>query len=165
LHHVLAQLRLTRQHFGGRIPIGPFLLAMDGRKPGPDETFRADAHAIANGLSAALDEVEKMVARIDNDRARALACGEGDNRAGEGGIGPSWHFRRHGVNAGIGRPACKGGKRQQHGAYHTLRGPHSSAAQFTEPYPHRGILNQKRRNEHPLVSVGTEPAHKGHVAF
>ena len=29
LHHVLAQLRLARQHFRGRIPIGPFLLAID----------------------------------------------------------------------------------------------------------------------------------------
>src|SRR6202035_306644 len=47
LHHVLAQLRLACQHFRGRIPIGPLLLTVDGRKPGPDEAFRPDAYAIA----------------------------------------------------------------------------------------------------------------------
>jgi hypothetical protein len=49
LHHVLAQLRLARQHFRGRIPIGPFLLAMDRCTPGPDKALRADAHTVANG--------------------------------------------------------------------------------------------------------------------
>ena len=60
---------------------------MDGRKPGPDETFRADPHAIANGLPVALDEVEKMTAGIDDDRSWPLARGIGDNRACESGIG------------------------------------------------------------------------------
>jgi SpoVK/Ycf46/Vps4 family AAA+-type ATPase len=62
LHHVLAQLRLARQHFRGRIPIGPFLLAMDCRTPGPDKAIRTDAHAIANGLSGVVDAVERFIA-------------------------------------------------------------------------------------------------------
>ena len=124
LHHVLAQLRLACQHFRGRIPIGPLLLAVDGRKPGPDEAFRPDAHAIANGLPGAVDKVEKMTARIDDDRSRPLARRVGDDLAGEGGIGPSRFFRRHSVNAGIGRPACAGGKSEQHCACHTPYDPH-----------------------------------------
>ena len=64
LHHVLAQLRLARQHFGGRIPIGPFLLAMHCRTPGPDKALRADAHAIANGLSGVVDEVTGSIATM-----------------------------------------------------------------------------------------------------
>jgi hypothetical protein len=124
---------------------------MDGRKPGPDEAFRADSDAVANGLSAALDEVEKMTAGIDDDRARPLARGEGDDLAGEGGIGPPRLFRRHGVNAGIGRPACEGGKNQQHCAGHALHDPHSPMWQPTQPLLHKDILNQKRSGEHPLV--------------
>ena len=60
--------------FRGRIPIGPFLLATHCRAPGPDKAFRADAHAIANGLSGVVDDVKKMTTRIDDDRSRPLVC-------------------------------------------------------------------------------------------
>src|SRR5262249_37021996 len=142
LHHVLAQLRLAHQHFGGRIPIGPFLLAMDGRKPGPDETFRADPHAVANGLPTALDKAEKMTARINDDRARPFARRVGDDLAREGGIGAPRLFRWHSVNAGAGRPAYAGGKNQQHSARYTPHDPHLPARKTPEPEFHKNILNQ-----------------------
>src|ERR1700731_4620290 len=51
--------------------------------------LRADAHAIANGLSGVVDDVKKMTIRIDDDRSRPLVCRVGDDLAGEGGIRPS----------------------------------------------------------------------------
>ena len=107
LHHVLAQLRLARQHFRRRIPIGPFLLAMDCRAPGPDKAFRADAHAKANGLSGVMDDVEKMTTRIDDDRSRRLVRRIGDDLSGESGIRPSLLLPRR-KNIGIGPPAYAG---------------------------------------------------------
>ena len=62
---------------------------MDCRTPGPDKAFSADAHAIANGLSGVVDEVEKMTGRIDDDRSRPLVRRIGDDLAGEGRIRPS----------------------------------------------------------------------------
>ena len=87
---------------------------MDCRTPGPDKAFRADAHAIANGLSGVVDEVEKMTGRIDDERSRPLVRRVGDDLAGEGGIRPSLLFPRRRKNAGAGRPAYAGGKYQQH---------------------------------------------------
>ena len=81
---------------------------MDGRTPGPDKAFRADAHAIANGLSGVVDEIEKMIGGIDDHRSRPLVRRVGDDLAGEGEIRPSRLFPRHRKNAGIGRPAYAG---------------------------------------------------------
>ena len=89
---------------------------MDCRTPGPDEAFRADAHAIANGLSAVVNDVEKMTARIDDDRSRALVRRVGDDLAGERGIRPSLLLPRRRKNIGIGCPAYAGGKYQQYSA-------------------------------------------------
>jgi hypothetical protein len=115
---------------------------MDCRTPGPDKAFRADAHAIANGLSGVVDEVKKMTGRIDDDRSRPLVRRVGDDLAGEGGIGPSLLFPRHCKNAGIGRPAYAGGKSQEHRANHTPHDPHLPARKTPEPDFHKGILNQ-----------------------
>src|SRR5215831_5598924 len=140
LHHVLAQLRLARQHFGGRIAIGPFLLAMDCRTPGPDKAFRADAHAVANGLPGVVDEVEKMTARIDDDRPRTLVRRVGDDLAGEGGIRPSRLFPRHPKNTGTGCPAYASCHSEQHGACRSLYDPHLPAGQSREPDLHKEIF-------------------------
>ena len=145
LHHVLAQLWLARQHFRRRIPIGPFLLAMDCRTPRPDKAFRADPNAIADGLSGVVDQVEKMTARIDDDRSRPLVRRVGDDLAGEGGIGPSRLFPQ---------PLSK----HRHWSSHLRRlslpavrrlpfphDPRLPARQSREPEPdlHKDILNQK----------------------
>ena len=45
---------------------------MDCRTTGPQKAFRADAHAIANGLSGVVDEIEKMIGGIDDDSSRPL---------------------------------------------------------------------------------------------
>jgi hypothetical protein len=142
LHHVLAQLGLARQHFRGRIPIGPFLLAMHCRTPGPNKALRADAHAIANGLSGVVDEVKKMTTWIDDDCSRPLVCRVGDDLAGEGGIKPSRLFPRHRKDARIGRPAYAGGKNQQHSARYTPHDLHLPAWKTPEPDFHNDILNQ-----------------------
>ena len=92
---------------------------MHCRTPGPDKAFRADAHAIANGLSGVVDEVKKMTTRIDDDRSRPLVCRVGDDLAGEGGIRPSRLFPRHRKNAGIGRPAYTGYQSEQRSACRT----------------------------------------------
>src|SRR6516162_1117962 len=143
LHHVLAQLRLARQHFRGRVPIGPFLLAMNGRKPRPNKTFRADPYAIANGLPVALDEVEKMTAGIDDDGSWPLARRIGDNRACEGGIRRPRLLRCRREDVEAGRSACAGRKRQQRRAGQSLPDPHSPREQSTDPLFHKDILNQK----------------------
>jgi hypothetical protein len=64
------------------------MLAMDRCTPGPDKALRADAHAVANGPIGVVDEVEKMTARVDDDRSRPLVRRVGDDLAGEGGSGP-----------------------------------------------------------------------------
>ena len=127
---------------------------MHCRTPGPDKAFRADAHAIANGLSGVVDEVKKMTTWIDDDRSRPLVCPVGDDLAGEGGIRPSRLFPRQGNNAGIGRPAYTGGKNQQHGARYTPHDPHLPACKTPEPDFHNDILNQKRVRETSLESRG-----------
>ena len=81
----------------------------------PDEAFGADAHAIANGLSGVVDEIEKMTGRIDDHRSRPLVRRISDDLAGKGGIRPSLLAPRH-KNAGAGRPAYAGDKYQQHSA-------------------------------------------------
>jgi hypothetical protein len=45
-----------------------FLLAVDCRTPGPDKAFGADGHAMANGLSGVVDEVENP------DQSRSRRC-------------------------------------------------------------------------------------------
>src|SRR5262249_31987282 len=72
LHQVRPDLGLALQHLGGRIPARPLLLGVNGGAPGPDESFGTDADAIANGLAAALDQVEEVARWIDDDRARRL---------------------------------------------------------------------------------------------
>src|SRR5215213_9860403 len=61
---------LPLDHFSWRIPIRPFLLVADRRDAGPAEALPADADAIADGAAAALDQVEEMILRIDDDGAR-----------------------------------------------------------------------------------------------
>jgi hypothetical protein len=123
---------------------------MNGRKPRPHKTFRADPYAIANGLPVALDEVEKMTAGIDDDGSWPLARRIGDNRACEGGIrGPGLlRCRREDVEAG--RSACAGGKRKQRRAGHGLPDPHSAREQSTDPLFHKDILNQKWPGKHQI---------------
>jgi hypothetical protein len=103
-----------------------------------------------------MDKVEKMTARIDDDHSRPLARRIGDDLAGESGIGPSRFFRRHSVNAGIGRPACAGGKSEQHCACHTPYDPHLPAGQSSEANLHKDILNQKGSREHPSGDKGQD---------
>ena len=72
LHHVRSDLRLSLQHFRGRIPVRPFLFGMNGRPAGPDETFGPDANTVADGFAAALHKIKEMTGRIDDDRAGRL---------------------------------------------------------------------------------------------
>ena len=100
----------------------------------PDKAVRADAHAIANGLTGVVDDVKKMTARIDDHRSRPLVCRVGDDLAGEGEFRPSRLFPRR-ENVGIGRPAYTGYQSEQHGACRT---PYDlPAGQTREPDLHR----------------------------
>ena len=98
-----------------------------------------------------MDDVEKMTARIDDDRSRPLVRRVGDDLAGEGGIRPSPLFPRHRKNVGAGRPAYAGGKYQQHGARYTPHELHLPAWKTPEPDFHNDILSQNGWDEHRPV--------------
>ena len=57
LHHVSFEFGFPLQHFRRRVSVGPFQLVVNGRSAGPDETFSANAHPIANGLSTTLHQI------------------------------------------------------------------------------------------------------------
>ena len=58
---------------GRRRPFRPQRLAVDVGAAEPLEAFAADADAVADGGLVLDDQVEEVVARIDDDRARRLA--------------------------------------------------------------------------------------------
>src|SRR5450631_126652 len=70
--HVPRQIGAPRQHFRRRRPRRPFLLRrylLDAR---PGEAWAADADAVAQRLAAALNQEQKLVRRVDHDRAGAF---------------------------------------------------------------------------------------------
>src|SRR5690348_14142351 len=71
--HVLADLGFAIEDVPGWIPIRPFLLVVDGGQAGPAIAFLADADLVLHRLAALLHGIEKMIGRIDHDRARPLA--------------------------------------------------------------------------------------------
>src|SRR5690606_23695030 len=65
-----ALLGLAAAHLGRRRPARPFGLAADLHHARPAEAVAADADAVARRLVVALDIVEILVVRIDDDGAR-----------------------------------------------------------------------------------------------
>src|SRR5262245_34754608 len=74
--HPARQIRLSRNHLGGRCPVRPFRLACDLQEPGPLEAFPADADAVAYRPVVALHEIHVTLRRVDNDRAGRLGGAE-----------------------------------------------------------------------------------------
>jgi hypothetical protein len=79
--HLPPQLGLALNHLLGRIPVRPFLLVVDGRYPRPPKALTSYADTIAERAPATLDQIKKVVLRIDNDRAGLLVCRVKDGRA------------------------------------------------------------------------------------
>src|ERR1700730_5458779 len=71
-NHRFHEVRPVVEHFLGRIPVRPFLLALDSCLPRPDESFASDSDAIAGCPAAVLDTVEIVIGGIDNDRPRGF---------------------------------------------------------------------------------------------
>src|SRR5947209_7671393 len=63
------QMRPALQHIRRRHPVRPFRLTADTGSAGPAIGLLTGRDAIANRFAARLDEVEVLVARIDDDRA------------------------------------------------------------------------------------------------
>src|SRR5918993_57187 len=70
--HVSRQVGAARQHFRGRRPIGPHRLAADLGAPEPLEALFPDADAVAECRVVLEGDVEGVVPRIDDERARRL---------------------------------------------------------------------------------------------
>src|ERR1700730_4421596 len=75
------EVRPAIDHFLGRIPVRPFLLALDRCFPVPDEAFASNPDAIASGTATLLHMVEIVIGGIDHDRARRFLGRVGDVRA------------------------------------------------------------------------------------
>src|SRR5687767_9085748 len=69
---------LARNHHSRRPPFGPDLLLRDPVLAGPFEARLAGADAIAPRLAVVLYQVEEILPRIDDDRARLLRAVIGD---------------------------------------------------------------------------------------
>jgi hypothetical protein len=126
LRHVLFQLRLSLQHFCGRIPIRPFLFAMNHGQARPAEALAADTDPVADRLPATLHQIEEMTARIDNDCAGRRGRGIGDHASRKGRIG----FAR--------RRRCRGacGQCKEHKSTHAARDGSAVVRNFCVPRPH-----------------------------
>ncbi len=66
----LARFGVAGLHLLGRMPHRPFALGLDLRHARPGEALAADADAVADGGAVLEDEIEEVVVRIDDDRAR-----------------------------------------------------------------------------------------------
>src|SRR5258707_328519 len=75
LAHHSPDLGLALDHLFRWIPVGPFLLVVDGGDARPVESAPTNADAIANGAPAPFDQVEEMRLRIDHDGAGLLVRG------------------------------------------------------------------------------------------
>src|SRR5271166_6783927 len=67
--HETRQVGLALDHFRRRTPVRPFLLARDLLQAGPLEALSTDTNAVADGPVVGLDEIEKALARIDDEGA------------------------------------------------------------------------------------------------
>src|SRR5947207_291696 len=70
--HVARQVRAALEHLFGRNPVRPFALGRNVLDARPREARAADADAVADRAAPLLDEVEKTLARIDDDGAGFL---------------------------------------------------------------------------------------------
>src|SRR6202022_760861 len=70
--HVPRQIGAPRQHFRRRRPRRPFLLRRYLLDPRPGEAGAADADAVAQRLAVTLNQEQKLVWRVDHDRAGAF---------------------------------------------------------------------------------------------
>src|SRR5688572_30868412 len=66
LYELRQDVRPAGDHLGGRIPVGPFLPAVDRRRARPRKAFLAHAYPIADGAATRLDMVEITGGRIDD---------------------------------------------------------------------------------------------------
>ena len=117
----------------------------------PDKAFPADAHAIANGLSGIVDEVEKMTGRIDDDRSRRLVRRVGDDLAGEDGIRPSLSVPRIVLMPALVVPPTQAASCRSAAYIKTPHDPHLPAGKTPEPDFHNDILNQNGSDEYRPV--------------
>jgi hypothetical protein len=67
------ELGVAFENFFGRIPVRPFLLAVDHGHTGPAKSLAADGNSITPSLSTALHVLEVMVQWIHNDGAARLS--------------------------------------------------------------------------------------------
>src|SRR5690606_30247035 len=74
----LAQFGLAGDHVARRRPARPFRLPLDRAATGPGKAVLAEADAIADRLALRLNQIEIVLARIDNDRAGRFLCLIGD---------------------------------------------------------------------------------------
>src|SRR6266581_3721376 len=70
--HVPRQIRAPHQHFRWRRPRRPFLFCGNLFDARPGEAGAADADAVAHRLAVFLHQEQKLVGRIDDDRAGAF---------------------------------------------------------------------------------------------
>src|SRR6185437_934219 len=76
--HDARQIGLALDHLRRREPVRPFLQLGNALSAGPGEAFAADAHAVANRLTAAEYQIEVGIRGIDNDGAGRLLGAEVD---------------------------------------------------------------------------------------
>src|SRR5450830_1726691 len=65
--HEAGQIRLALDHFGGRRPVWPFLLAGDAQQPLPLKAIAANADAITDRAPIGLDHIKEPFGRMNND--------------------------------------------------------------------------------------------------
>ena len=70
----LSRKFVALNHRGRRCPCRPFGFALDDGSSGPRKALAADADAIADGLPAGLNEVEELVAGIDDNCSRCVTA-------------------------------------------------------------------------------------------
>src|SRR5262249_50511725 len=80
--HLFGKPWVAFAHFGGRIPVGPGLLAADGFRAGPVEALASDRDLIAVGALVGQYVVERPRPGIDHDRVGGICSLEGHGCGG-----------------------------------------------------------------------------------
>src|SRR5947209_7001116 len=103
--HAARQVGAALEHFGRRRPVRPLGLARDALPARPGKARPPDADAVAARLAAVLDQIEKLVRRIDHDCSGRMAAVIGDRlrqvaRIDRGPCGLSLRITEHGTARG-----------------------------------------------------------------
>ena len=147
LHHVLPDFGLSLQHFRRRVPVGPFLLGVDGRRARPAEAFAADADPVANGLAVILHKIEEVIAGVDDDGARRLAELGVHHRTGISGVNGPGSLRSSGAatkarNQATSAKSSNNRTTARHGP-HPLPTPQQHATRSVAQIAHQSISRTK----------------------